>query len=175
MSSKAILAVPFWLSTCIIFDSKYLTIGDLRPNSSGAKKINNPIYFPIYSHKAIVVITRMTKCFHDYIYIMSILLLSDLSTLCVVDHLWPLASLSHRFLLCWGQHIYYTNIFCYISIFLKRYFIRNAIMKNLGVNINCLLLSGTPEWGGDFYWFSNRWIGFKDTHEGNQENLALLK
>ena len=28
-------------------------------------------------------------CFHDYIYITDILLLWDLSTLCVVDHLWP--------------------------------------------------------------------------------------
>ena len=41
-------------------------------------------------HKAIVVITGRANCFHDCIYIMPILLLPDLSTLCVVDHLWPL-------------------------------------------------------------------------------------
>ena len=38
-------------------------------------------------HKAIVVITGRAHCFHDYIYITLILLLRDLSTLCVVDHL----------------------------------------------------------------------------------------
>ena len=41
-------------------------------------------------HKAIVVITGRKHCFHDNIYIMFILLLWDLSILCVVDHLWPL-------------------------------------------------------------------------------------
>ena len=41
-------------------------------------------------HKAIVVITRKAHCFHDKIYIILILLLWDLRTLCVVDHLWPL-------------------------------------------------------------------------------------
>ena len=38
-------------------------------------------------HKAIVVITGRAHCFHDYIYIMLILLFWDLSTLCVVNHL----------------------------------------------------------------------------------------
>ena len=41
-------------------------------------------------HKAIVVITGRAHCFHDYIYVTLILFLWDLSTLCVVDHLWPL-------------------------------------------------------------------------------------
>ena len=41
-------------------------------------------------HKAIVVITGRAYCFYDSMYIMLILLLWDLSTLCVVDHLWPL-------------------------------------------------------------------------------------
>ena len=41
-------------------------------------------------HKSIVVITGRAHCFHDYIYITPILLLWDLSTLCVVDHIWPL-------------------------------------------------------------------------------------
>ena len=39
-------------------------------------------------HKAIVVITGRSHCFHDCIYITTISLLWDLSTLCVVDHLW---------------------------------------------------------------------------------------
>ena len=41
-------------------------------------------------YKAIVVITGKEHCFHDCIYIMSILLLWDLSTLYVMDHSWPL-------------------------------------------------------------------------------------
>ena len=41
-------------------------------------------------HKAIVVINERAHFFHDYMYIMLILLLWDLITLCVVDHLWPL-------------------------------------------------------------------------------------
>ena len=40
--------------------------------------------------KAIVVITVRAYYFHDYIYITPILLLWNLSTLCVTDHLWPL-------------------------------------------------------------------------------------
>ena len=43
-------------------------------------------------HKATGVITRRAHCFHDCIYINPILLLWDLSTLCVVDHLWPLTT-----------------------------------------------------------------------------------
>ena len=39
--------------------------------------------------KAIVVITGRVYCFHDNIYITLILLLWDLNTLWVVDHLWP--------------------------------------------------------------------------------------
>ena len=41
-------------------------------------------------YKATVVIPRRAYRFHDDIYIMFILLLWDLSVLCVVDHLWPL-------------------------------------------------------------------------------------
>ena len=42
----------------------------------------------IRCHKAIAVMTRRTHCSHDFIYITPILRLRDLSTLCVVDHLW---------------------------------------------------------------------------------------
>ena len=52
-------------------------------------------------HKAIVVISGRAHCFHDYIYVTLILLLWDLSTMCVVDHLWPLIFL-----------YIYTFIFC---------------------------------------------------------------
>ena len=53
-----------------------------------------PMYPPIYHHKcmscheAIVVITGRAHWFHDciYIYIMLILLLGNLSTLCDMDH-----------------------------------------------------------------------------------------
>ena len=41
-------------------------------------------------HKVIVVITGKARCFHDYIYVTPIFLLWDLSTMCVVDHLWSL-------------------------------------------------------------------------------------
>ena len=41
-------------------------------------------------HKAIVLITGRAHCFHDNIYITLISLLWDSSTMCVVDHLWPL-------------------------------------------------------------------------------------
>ena len=40
--------------------------------------------------KTIVVITGRAHCFHDCTYITLILLLWDLSTLYIVDHLWPL-------------------------------------------------------------------------------------
>ena len=47
-----------------------------------------PKYISCY--KAIVVITWRVHCFQDCICITLILLLWDLSTVCVVDHLWPL-------------------------------------------------------------------------------------
>ena len=40
-------------------------------------------------HKPIMVITGRAHCFPDCMYITLILLLRDLSILCVVDHLWP--------------------------------------------------------------------------------------
>ena len=42
-------------------------------------------------HEALImVITRREHYFHDYISVIPILLLLDWSSLCVVDHLWPL-------------------------------------------------------------------------------------
>ena len=46
--------------------------------------------YTVTSCAQVVVITGRANCFHDWIYIMPILLLPDLSTLCVVDYLWPL-------------------------------------------------------------------------------------
>ena len=59
-------------------------------------------------HKPILVITGRTHCFHDCIYITLILLLWDLSTLCVVDPSWPLM-------------ITYISISISISIYLSIY------------------------------------------------------
>ena len=41
-------------------------------------------------HKSILVITGRAHCFHDKIYVLLIVRLWDLSTLCVVNHLWQL-------------------------------------------------------------------------------------
>ena len=67
-------------------------------------------------HKVIVVITGRTHCFHDCMYITPILLLWDLSTVCIMNHLWPLML---RSLLCllstfWfiGTSNVYTHIMC---------------------------------------------------------------
>ena len=51
--------------------------------------------FPVITTMALwqlMVITGRAHCFHDCIYIAPVLLLWDLSTLCVVDHLWPLVT-----------------------------------------------------------------------------------
>ena len=57
----------------------------------------------ISCHKGAVVITGRAHCFHDSMYITLVLLLWDLNTLCVVDHLWPLIYI-------------YTYIYTYIHI-----------------------------------------------------------
>ena len=51
-------------------------------------------------YKAILLMTIRAHCFHDYICVMSILLLRDLSTLCVVD-----------------THVYMSDICRYISYY----------------------------------------------------------
>ena len=56
--------------------------------------------------KAIVVITGRAHCFHDYIYITLILLLWDLSTPCLVDHLWALIL---RSLLCLMSSLWFID------------------------------------------------------------------
>ena len=72
-------------------------------------------------HKVIVVITGWAHCFHDYIYIMPILLLRYLSFLCVVDHVWPLIYKSTYIY----DHLY---IFIYKLIFI---FILQMCLLNL--------------------------------------------
>ena len=65
-------------------------------------------------HKAIVMITKRAHCFHDCLYIMPILLLRDLSTLCFVDHLWPLIYCIYIYCI----YIYCIYIYCiYIYIY----------------------------------------------------------
>ena len=65
-------------------------------------------------HKAIVVITGRVHCFYDCIHITSILLLWDLSTLRVVDHLWPVIN----------------NVYIYIYTYIHLYF-NDSVIVNL--------------------------------------------
>ena len=62
------------------------------------------------------VVTERAYCFHDYIYITPILLLWDLRTLCVVDHLLPLIlhSLLSSLITLWfiGTSNVYSFIMC---------------------------------------------------------------
>ena len=68
-------------------------------------------------HKATVAITGRANCFHDCIYITLILLLWDLSTLCVVNHLWPLYTFIYIFI-----YMYILYIYTYINyIYRERY------------------------------------------------------
>ena len=62
-------------------------------------------------HKAIVVITRRVHCFYDYMYIMPILLLWDLSTLCVVD--------IHLYIYKVSIFIYIRHLYIYIFSYLN--------------------------------------------------------
>ena len=57
-------------------------------------------------HKAIVVITGMADCFHDYLYTKPILFLWDLSILCVVKYLWP-------FIISLAWHVEHFFVHCY--------------------------------------------------------------
>ena len=61
----------------MIHDTQSAQIAQKQDNKMGA------IYMQSWKQRA-------RHCFHDCIYIMPILLLWDLSTLCVVDYLWPL-------------------------------------------------------------------------------------
>ena len=61
----------------------------------------------IVDNKAAVVIARRAHCFHDYKYITLILLLWDFSTLCVVDHFWPLTYI----------YIYIYMLYIYVYIY----------------------------------------------------------
>ena len=68
-------------------------------------------------HKTTVVITGRTHCFHDYIYITIILLLWDLSNLCVVDQLWPLIYMyisGHN----WSESEIFFKIYVFLKLFL---------------------------------------------------------
>ena len=58
-------------------------------------------------YKPIVVTTRRAHCFHDCIYITLILLLWNLNTLCVVDHLWALIYIMY---VCMFEYVYSTKL-----------------------------------------------------------------
>ena len=68
---------------------------------------------------------RRVHCFHDNIYILLILLLWDLSTLCVVDHLWPLIFVLYIFLNFW-------LFFCFFLFsFSSCYYLFNYIITTI--------------------------------------------
>ena len=68
-------------------------------------------------HKTIVVVTGRAHCFHDNIYITLTLLLWDLSTLCDMDHLWPLM-IPHDHLRL--LHIMYILVLLFLCLNLKK-------------------------------------------------------
>ena len=75
-------------------------------------------------HKVIVVITGRAHCFHDLIYIMLILFLWDLSTLYVIDHLWPLI-----------LYIIYITYIIYIYLYIYIYIIYIYIIYIIYIHI----------------------------------------
>ena len=87
--------------------------------------------------QAIVVIPGRAHCFHDCIYITLILLLWDLSTLCVVDHLWPLVYMY----ICIVYIIYSIYIYIYIIYMIYIYIcIYIWTCRSLGPCMCCLSL-----------------------------------
>ena len=74
---------PQWLS-----GNSCTWVHDVRSMMYGLSCVVHHVPKCMSCHKAIVVITGRAHCFHDCMYIMPILLLWDLSTLCVVNHLW---------------------------------------------------------------------------------------
>ena len=83
-------------------------------------------------HKAIVVITGRARCFHDNINITLILLLWDLRTLCVVDHLWPLMTAS-IYIYYYYYYYYYCCCCCCYYRSNRRHYRSNlsAVVKNI--------------------------------------------
>ena len=96
------------------------------------------VWYMMYRH----MITGRAHCFHDNIYIMLIFLLWDLSTQCVVDHLWPLNIYIYMFFnfhilrapctiythtdICIYIYIHthiYICIYLYIHIYILKYYI----------------------------------------------------
>ena len=71
-------------------------------------------------HNTIVVITGRAHCFHDCIHIKPILLLWDLSTLCVADHLWPLMY-TYTYTYMYVYICIYMNIYIYIYVYIYMY------------------------------------------------------
>ena len=79
---------------------------------------------------------RRVHCFHDNIYILLILLLWDLSTLCVVDHLWPLIFVCRGSLMttyiCIIYFFEFLVVFCYfVFSFSSCYYLFNYIITTI--------------------------------------------
>ena len=92
-------------------------------------------------YKAIVVITGRAHCFHDCIYVTPILLLWDLSTLCGMDHLWPLIYIwyiyiyiIYKYIMCVNKMIY---IWCIWHIWYIQCCSKVSRFNILIININC--------------------------------------
>ena len=88
--------------------------------------IMKTMYPPSYHHNGFMVITGRAHCFHDNIYITLIWLLWDLSTLCVVHHLWPLIYILYIIYIIYFIYYIYTCI-CIIK-WLQRKPINNKLI-----------------------------------------------
>ena len=69
------------------------------------------------SHKELVLITRRAHCFHDWIYITPILLLWDLSNVCVVDQIWSQSLILYIFIYIFIKNILYICIYNIYNIY----------------------------------------------------------
>ena len=100
-------------------------------------------YMCMSFYKAIVMIPARAYFFHDYIYITPILLLWCLSTLCVMDNLWPLMITYNIYIYIYMYYdvlcIYMINMYIYIYIYIYMYryvyIIRLGMSLILGANI----------------------------------------
>ena len=115
---------------------------------------------PMSCHKATVVITGRAHCFHDCIYITHILLW-DLSTPCVMDHLWLL-------------------ILCYLLILLSMLWYHALVhWCQQCVQCDCIYIFMYIYFGFEFSKFSQQGGGSNSFHKkgwvGKNEGGVFLK
>ena len=111
-------------------------IHDTQSAQIPQKQDERDIYVCIY------VYTYILRCICIYMYIRLILLLWDFSTLCVVDHLWPLVlcsllSLLSTFWFIGTSNVFYDNI--YIMLILLLWDL--CVVDHLWPLVLCSLLS----------------------------------